>query len=82
MPVLFSKAEFWPKALFIVRTAFSSRMKQDAYASLSLCDSETIFTVFTSVVYSFKFFSFLTYASIDHNFSNKKACIFNEHFLQ
>lgn len=79
MPVLFSKAEFWPKGLFIVRTAFSSRMKQDAYASLFLCDSETN-TVFTSVIYSFKFFSFLTYASIDHNFSNKK-CIFNEHFL-
>lgn len=27
LSVLFSKAEFWPKALFIVRTAFSSRRK-------------------------------------------------------
>lgn len=29
--LLFSKAEFWPKALFIVRTAFSSKEKQDIY---------------------------------------------------
>lgn len=48
MSVLFSEAEFWLGALFIIRTAFGSRMKQDGYADFSL-DSET-FTAFTTAL--------------------------------
>lgn len=73
--LLFSKAEFWPKALFIVRTASSSRNKIGRYiyiyANHLISGSETIM-VFIIASYSFKFFSYLTYASIDHNFSHKK----------
>lgn len=41
------------------------------YADLLLYDSEAI-TVFIIASYPFKFFSYLTYTSIDHNFSYKK----------
>lgn len=44
---------------------------QDICTNLFLCDSEAI-RVFIIASYSFKFFSYLTYASIDHNFSYKK----------
>lgn len=69
LSVLFSKAEFWPRALFIIRTAFSSRMKQDGYASFSPVISRLSQYL---PVHSFEFSLFLTCASIDDNFSYKK----------